>query len=268
MEIFVNLGEYERNVTITDYQELDKIMRNIMQREINLIANLTTETDLDQKVASYTQKMAGHLTRKKIIMVRSEQPMALGEVELLWVVGLTADNHISFISLEALGQIEKLITNAVHSMRALQHAWGGKAVKAMVVRSVKGSYKISQNDLEIAKHFIYASKPINLELLDYFIMAKDTSHSVESTYGLSELRENLEIELADKYDLANDKKALKRENRRLQKANDEAQAFALQKANEKRELQYNIAKQLKANGMTSQQIAQLVQLSASEIDKL
>lgn len=173
--------------------------------------------------------------------------------EHLWVVGLASNLKILFIELVSLGTVNSTI---VEPMEVFSVALQKRAVSIILVHNhPSGELRPSKNDMDVTDRLIQVGKIVNTPVFDHLIITEESFTSFKDT-GLMH-----KLEQSTKY-VAPYQLAERMKNEMLAEAEQRAAAEA------KQENSLAIAKTLKSQGLSSEQISAATGVSVEEVERL
>jgi hypothetical protein len=217
MELFVYLGDFERELEVEDYSNIETVMRNLMKNEFNLTCRLNKIPDIKEKIAVHKKKMEELYYPKSYapVVLASEEPMLAEDVEQLWLIGLNESKHIHFIKLVAVGNIEDLIDDTVTAFKVTM-AHIPKTPALAVVKTVGSNYHLNEHgDVSFAQRLATLSKLVCKKFLDYMVISQQLSYSITRDFGMDKLNRMIEVELAEKWVIEDDRMEEKIKNKKL-----------------------------------------------------
>jgi len=169
--------------------------------------------------------------------------------EHFWVVGLDNEHKILFIELIGLGAVNRVNADPPDVFRMAIYKF---AVKMILVHNhPSGSTEVSQGDNEFTDRMLKVGKLINIEVLDHLIVTEKNYVSLADLGVMDQLKKSglFEIMGPEKKELEEWKIDTEKKRAEKQKALD-------------------IAKSLKASGMSDADIKKHTGLSNSTLSKL
>jgi DNA repair protein RadC len=200
--LYVKLDEFEREMTIENYQDVITLMRSLYNREFELVSGLPNVPNHEAKMVAYAQKYAGiHENSKRQPILRSQQPIALDQVEFMWTIGLSADCYIAFIALNAIGNVHSVTANPFEVFKNFAHKASNRAIVVHTHPNDIGPIKPNDQDLNFTKSLLYMAGHAQITLSDHVILSRTSHYSFVQEGMINRLRYILDNELKDSNEL-------------------------------------------------------------------
>lgn len=202
---------------------------------------MTVELSAEQRIkilnADDLFKIMSHILQRENKIDRDK--------EHFWVVGLANNLKILFIELVSLGTVNSTI---VEPMEVFSVALQKRAVSIILVHNhPSGELKPSEGDLDVTDRLIQVGKIVNTPVFDHLIVTERSFLSFKDTGTMAKLEQSTKY--VPTYEL-------------IERAEKRATEIA------KQDRTIEIAKELKRNGMTDQQIAEVTGLTVEEVTNL
>jgi hypothetical protein len=190
--IFVKLDEFERKMTIENYDDVVCLMRSLYNREFELVRSLPNIPNHEEKIVAYAKKDIGLQPVAKLQpILRSKEIIPLDEVEFFWTLGLSADSYIAFINLTSIGDVHKAISNPFQVFKSFSQLASKRAIVIHTHPSTINKVEPSEADIKFTKSLLYMAEHASINLEDHIILGKTSQYS----FLQNDILDRLKIEL-------------------------------------------------------------------------
>lgn len=164
MPLSISLIEEEKAVPINSYEDLGRIIHSIMNREIEMLA-------LPPAAVKRLPPMEHMGLTKLRPIIRTEGLLLDTDVEFFWTMGLSADMHVAFVDLVAMGSLASANVGPSEAFRGFTVYPALQAVFAH--NHPSGNLSPSDFDMKTAKMLIRAGMLLKRPVFDHIIINRE-----------------------------------------------------------------------------------------------
>jgi hypothetical protein len=191
----VKLDEFERKMTIKDYDDVVCLMRSLYSREFELVRTLPDVPNHSEEIVAYTKKYEGlQPVAKGRTILRSSEPIPLDKVEFMWTLGLSGDGYLAFVALTGMGDVHQVVANPFAIFKSFRNEFSNRAIVVHTHPSTIGKVEPSDADLKFTKKLMYSASNLAIALEDHIIIGKTSEYSFIQNDILGKLKVELDNE--------------------------------------------------------------------------